>query len=49
MREPERDPGRLQDIIHAANNIISFTEGFSKEELGKDILRYYAVDVASAK
>lgn len=43
MREPERDPGRLQDIITAANNIASFTEGFSQEELSEDKLRYYAV------
>lgn len=43
MREPERDAGRLADIIEAANRIISFTEGFSQEELVKDSLRYYAV------
>jgi len=43
MREPDRDPGRLQDIIQAAGNIISFTEGFSKEELASDKLRYFAV------
>ena len=36
MREPERDNGRLLDIIQAADNIISFTEIFSKEELAKD-------------
>lgn len=43
MREPERDPGRLKDIIQAADNIISFTKGYSKEELSKDKLRYFAV------
>ena len=43
MREPERDPGRLADIIDAANRIASFTEGHSKEELLLDELRYYAV------
>ena len=43
MREPERDPGRLQDIIQAANNIISFTAGFSQQELEVDKLRYFAV------
>lgn len=43
MREPERDPGRLQDIITAANNIASFTEGYSQEELAIDKLRYFAV------
>lgn len=43
MREPERDPGRLADIIQAANNIIAFTVGYSMEELMKDNLRYFAV------
>ena len=43
MREPERDNGRLHDIILAANNIISFTEGLSLKELSEDKLRYYAV------
>jgi uncharacterized protein with HEPN domain len=43
MREPERDSGRLRDIIQAADNILSFTEGRSREELLSDKLRYYAV------
>ena len=43
MREPERDKGRLLDIIQAANNIISFTDGYSIEELSDDKLRYFAV------
>ena len=43
MREPDRDPGRLRDIIEAANNIASFTEGYSQEELSVDKLRYFAV------
>ena len=43
MREPERDAGRLQDIIQAANHIETFTEGFSREELVTDKLRYFAV------
>lgn len=43
MREPERDPGRLQDIITAANHIISFTEGYSQDELAVDKLRFFAV------
>lgn len=43
MREPERDPGRLQDILQAANDIISFTEGLSQEALASDKLRYFAV------
>ena len=43
MREPERDLGRLQDIIQAADHIISFTEGHPLEELLVDKLRYFAV------
>ncbi len=43
MREPERDKGRLLDIIQAANHIISFTVGYSLEELMTDKLRYFAV------
>ena len=43
MREPDRDRGRLQDILQAADNILSFTEGYSQVELAKDKLRYYAV------
>lgn len=43
MREPERDLGRLQDILQAADNIISFTEGLTHEELASDKLRYFAV------
>ena len=43
MREPERDFGRLQDIVQAGNHIISFTEGHSIEDLLVDKLRYFAV------
>lgn len=43
MREPERDNGRLLDIVQAANNIILFTKGYSMEELSADKLRYFAV------
>ena len=43
MREPERDYGRLQDIIQAADNILSFTEGHTQEKLSSDKLRYFAV------
>lgn len=43
MREPERDNGRLLDIIQAANHILSFTDGYSLEELYADKLRYFAV------
>lgn len=43
MREPERDPGRLQDIIQAADNIASFIEGITLDDLSQDKLRYFAV------
>lgn len=43
MREPERDPSRLKDIVQAAQNIAAFAEGFSLEELADDKLRYFAV------
>lgn len=43
MRERERDNGRLRDIIQAIDNIMSFTDGLSLEELSSDKLRYYAV------
>lgn len=43
MREPDRDYGRLQDILQAAINIQTFTEGQTKEQLSSDKLRYFAV------
>ncbi len=33
----------MLDIVQAANHIISFTEGYSLEELMEDKLRYFAV------
>ena len=43
MRERDRDYGRLQDIVQAAEHIASFTAGYSQEELANDKLRYFAV------
>ncbi len=43
MRDPDRDYGRLQDIIQAADYIAAFTEGYSQEQLMADKLRYFAV------
>ena len=43
MREPDRDKGRLQDILQAADNIMAFTEDKSLEDLMADKLRYFAV------
>lgn len=44
MREPERDRGRLLDILEAANNVIEFTEGLSLQELFADKIRFFAVE-----
>lgn len=43
MREAERDYGRLIDILEAADNILTFTKGYTMEQLNSDKLRYYAV------
>jgi uncharacterized protein with HEPN domain len=43
MREPERDSGRLRDILQASDNIIDFTKDRSEEELRTDKIRYFAV------
>lgn len=43
MREPERDFGRLQDIVQAAEYIITFTEGYSEAEFATDKMRYFAI------
>ena len=43
MREAERDYGRLIDILEAADNILTFTKGYTLEQLNSDKLRYYAV------
>lgn len=43
MREPERDPGRLQDILQAADNIASFIDGCTEDVLTTDKLRYFAI------
>ena len=43
MREVERDPGRIQDMIEAADYIISFVEGLTYEQFLADKIRYFAV------
>ena len=43
MREPSRDPGRLADILNAANNVAAFVNGVGYEEFVSDKMRYYAV------
>ncbi len=43
MREPQRDKGRLEDIIEAASNVAQFVDGISYEEFLSDKLHYYAI------
>lgn len=43
MREPARDRGRLEDMLHAAEYVISFTEGLTLQGFTEDKLRYFAV------
>lgn len=43
MREPERDPGRLQDILSAAENVSEFVEGLDFERFCSDKLHYFAI------
>ena len=37
------DPGRLEDILEAANNVAEFIEGVDFQRFQKDKLRYFAV------
>jgi uncharacterized protein with HEPN domain len=43
MREVERDHGRIQDMLEAADYIISFVEGLTYEQFFADKIRYFAV------
>ena len=43
MREVERDPGRIRDMLEAADYIISFVEGLTYEQFFADKIRYFAV------
>ena len=43
MREAERDPGRIRDMLEAADYIISFVEGLTYEQFFADKIRYFAV------
>ena len=43
MRETERDPGRIRDMLEAADYIISFVEGLTYEQFFADKIRYFAV------
>ena len=43
MREPNRDSGRLQDIIEAADYISTFVEDVDYDSFVADKLRYFAV------
>lgn len=43
MREPERDNGRIQDILAAADNVSDFIKGLDFEHFCTDKLHYYAI------
>lgn len=43
MREPQRDKGRLDDMIEAASNVAQFVDGLSYEEFLSDKLHYFAI------
>ena len=43
MREPDRDPGRIKDMLEAADYVISFVEGLSYEQFLADKIRFFAV------
>lgn len=36
MREPSRDPGRLADILDAANNVATFIDGIEYDTFVTD-------------
>lgn len=43
MREPERDAGRIQDILTAAEYVSEFTKDLDFERFCTDKLRYFAI------
>jgi len=43
MRETERDAGRINDMLEAADYVISFVDGLSYEQFLTDKIRYFAV------
>ncbi len=43
MRERCRDKGRLEDIVHYANNVKTILEGVSYEDFVNDIRIYYSI------
>lgn len=43
MREPNRDKGRLKDILEAADYVSSFLNGLDYEGFLADKLRYFAI------
>ena len=43
MREPVKDPARLEHMLDAIGRIFDFVQGKTKEELQNDSILYYAV------
>lgn len=42
MREPLKDPVRLQHILDAINRVQEFTEGYTEEALNTDVRTKHA-------
>ena len=43
MREPSRDPGRLEHILTAIAKVEEYTAGITREQLEADTMRLHAV------
>ena len=43
MREPVRDPGRLEHMLQAIRRITQFVEGKSRNDIQQDGILYFAV------
>lgn len=43
MREPIKDPARLEHMLQAITRILNFIEGKNFDEIKKDSILYYAV------
>ena len=43
MKEELRDPGRLEHIIEAIDNVLLFSKGLGKADLKANTVEYYAI------
>ena len=49
MREPVKDPARLEHMLDAIGRIFEFVDGKAKDEIQNDSILYYAVVKKSVK